>query len=117
MLINPVTSGISPLTIQLLLEELVEVDDWYTLGVALGVPVSQLKGIRESNPHDGRDRWKIEMFQLWLNSKPAASWADIIRAVEQLGHLSLAASLKSKYMSELTQQSSSGSGGNFSCML
>ena len=95
------------------MEELKEVNDWYTLGVALGVPVSQLKGIRESSPQDGRDRWKIEMFQLWLNSNPAASWADIIRAVEQLGHLTLAACLKSKYMSTLTQQSSSGSGGDF----
>ena len=90
-------ADVPPPTVQQLLVELGKVsDDWYTLGVALGVPVSSLRKIKM---HGGTvEQWKIDMFQLWLDLTPTASWKDITRVLEQLDHLTLAAGLKSKYL-------------------
>lgn len=98
------SADIPPLKVQQLVEQLQEVDDWHTLGVALGVPVPQLKEIERSNPKEGVRRWKVEMFQYWLNLNPTASWKDVTRALEVLGHLSLAARLKSDYVLQRGQQ-------------
>ena len=85
-------------TVQQLVKQLQEVDDWYTLGVALGVPVPRLREIQRSNQAEGVGRWKVDMFEYWLNLNPTASWKDVTRALEQLGHISLAARLKSEYV-------------------
>ena len=84
-----------------MLAELNEVVDWYTLGAVLGVRVRKLREIQESNNQGGVQRWKIDMFQSWLDSTPTASWEDVIRALEQLDHLTLAARLRSKYLGEV----------------
>ena len=97
-LILPNSVGIPPPTVQLLLEELRQVDDWYPLGVTLGVPTQKLRDIQTSNSQGGIQRWSIDMFQYWLKSTPTASWKDVISALEQLEHLTLAARLKAKYM-------------------
>ena len=85
------------MTVQLLLEELEQVGDWYSFGVALGVPVNKLRELQASDHQGGVSRWKIDTLQYWLDTTPTASWADITRALEQRGHLKLAARLKSKY--------------------
>ena len=97
-------ADIPPPTVQQLVEQLREVDDWFILGVALGVSVSQLKEIERSNQGEGVKRWKVEMFQYWLNLNPTASWKDVTSALEQLGFFSLAARLKSKYLWQRGQQ-------------
>ena len=90
-------ADISRPNVQLLLTELSEVaDDWFTLGVALGVRVSRLRGI-QANSREGERRWMIELFQSWLDSNPTASWKDVIGALEQLGHNTLATKLRSNY--------------------
>ena len=83
-----------------MLAELNEVDDWFTFGVALGVTVRKLREIQASNSQGGVRRWKIDMFQSWLDSTPTASWEDIIKALEQVDHVALAARLRSKYIGE-----------------
>ena len=72
-------------------------EDWYSLGVALGVRVRKLREIQASNSRSGIQRCKIDMFQSWLDSTPTASWEDVIRALEQLDHNSLAARLREEY--------------------
>ena len=87
-----------PPTVQQLLSELNEVDDWYTFGVVLGITVRKLREIQASNSQGRVQRWKIDMFQFWLDSTPTASWEGIIRALEQADHVTLAVKLRSKYL-------------------
>ena len=85
------------LTVQALLEELKEVDDWYLFGAYLGVPVYKLNEILSE--HRGVvERCKLNMLQYWLNTTMTASWRDIARAVEQMNRLTLAAKLKQKFL-------------------
>ena len=87
------------LTVQALLEELKEVDDWYLFGAYLGVPVYKLNDIQSE--HRGVvERCKLNMLQYWLNTTMTASWKDIARAVEQIDKLTLAARLKRNYLWE-----------------
>ena len=89
--------GTQLLTVQTLLEELKEVDDWYLFGAYLGVPVYKLNEIQSE--HRGIvERCKLNMLQYWLNTTMTASWRDIARAVEQMDRLTLAAKLKRKYL-------------------
>ena len=72
--------------------------DWYSLGVALLVPVSKLKEIMASSQQEGIARWRIDLLQYWLDSTPTASWSDMITALEKIGHYTLSARLRSKYL-------------------
>ena len=85
-------------TIFQLTTELIELNDWYSLGVALKVPPSKLKEIRQSAPQEGIQYWKIELLQYWLDSTPDASWNDIIVALKTIGHHTLSARLREKYI-------------------
>ena len=85
-------------TVQLLIKELKELDDWYVFGVVLDIPVKKLRTIKSSNPHGGVEVWLIDMFQYWLNNNVDASWVEIVRALEQTDQIVLAASLKRKYL-------------------
>ena len=100
-------TGIPPPSVKLLARELSDVDNWYQLGTVLGVPPEQLDEIRRSSPVGGTGEWRIAMFKAWLNSKPNASWLDVIEAVKSkpLRHIALAAILKSKYMQKTTEPS------------
>ena len=62
-------TGITTPTIHQFTEELAGMNDWYSLGVALLVPVSKLKEITTSSPKEG-----------------TAWWSDIITALEKTGH-------------------------------
>ena len=97
MLVNP-PADIPVPTVQLLIKELNDVDDWYMFGVILGVPVSQLKKIKSSNPHGGVERWLVDMFDYWIkNSDP--SWREIFEALASLKRRDLAAQVEKKYLS------------------
>ena len=98
-------TDIPPLSVQLLATELNDVDNWYQLGAVLGVPPKRLDEIRKSSPVGGTGEWKIAMLQDWMDSKPDASWVDVIVAVKSLRHLALAAILKSKYVPKTTEPS------------
>ncbi len=50
-------------------------DDWYELGLALGIPVDTLEGI-DSNKNSNQDCLR-EMLTHWLRSSPSCTWSDI----------------------------------------
>ena len=89
-------------TIDQLTEELAGMSDWYSLGVALLVPVSKLQEIMASSLQGGIARWRIDLLQYWLDSTPTASWSDIITALEKIGHHTLSTGLRSKYLPSAT---------------
>ena len=98
---HAVHAGITRPTIHQLTEELADVN-WHSLGMALLVPVSKLSAITASHPQGGTARWKIELLQYWLDSTPTASWSDIIKALEKIGHGTLSARLKTEYLPSAT---------------
>ena len=91
-------------TIFQLTTELIEMMDWYSLGVALRVHPNKLQEIQKSCPQEGIQRWRIDMLQHWLNSTPDASWNDIIAALKTIGHHTLSAKLREKYNLPLAGQ-------------
>ena len=95
-------TGITTPTIHQLTEELAGMNDWYSLGVALLVPVSKLKEIKSSSPQEGIAQWRIDLLQYWLDSTPTASWSDIITALEKIGHHTLSARLRTKYLPSIS---------------
>ena len=88
-------------TLQCLLEELKDVDNWFLLGIFLGVPVKQLQKI-ESLHRGEIERCKIDMLQYWLDNNVNASWKDVVRALEQTNQLVLAETVKHKYLLSAT---------------
>ena len=84
-------------TIWELTAELIDMNDWYSLGVALRVHPNKLQEIQKLSPLEGIQRWRIDLLQYWLNSAPNASWNDIIVALESIGHHTLSARLQHKY--------------------
>ena len=95
-------TGITKPTIYQLTEELLHMNDWYSLGVSLLVPVSKLQEIVTMSPQGGTARWRIDLLQYWLDSTPTASWSDIITALEKIGHRTLSSNLRSKYLLSTT---------------
>jgi len=62
---------------------LVEVIDWHTLGIRLGVPVNVLKNIEQSYPMNN-ERRKNEMLSAWLQISPFARWRDVAKALHEM---------------------------------
>ena len=91
-------------TIFQLTAELIEMMDWYSLGVALRIHPNKLLEIQKLSPLEGIQRWRIDLLQHWLNSTPDASWNDIIVALKTIGHHTLSAKLREKYISPLAGQ-------------
>ena len=110
LLVNP-TVDIPLPTVHLLVKELKEVKSWYMFGVALDIPVSELKAIRSSNPQDGVEGWLVDMFDYWLKSNTDASWKKIVQALEDTEHRVLAARVKHKYLSSLAPANTVGKRG------
>ena len=96
------TTGITKPTIHQLTEELLDMNDWYSLGVFLLVPVSKLQEIMTMSSQGGTARWRIDLLQYWLDSTPTASWSDIITALEKIGHRTLSSNLRLKYLLSTT---------------
>ena len=85
-------------TLKELFEELKKVKKWFVLGVFLDVPVDQLEKIESSHQQKDLERCMIDMLQYWLDNKVSASWKDVVRALEQIDQLVLAATVKQKYL-------------------
>ena len=86
------------LTVQQVIKELKKLDDWFVFGVALDVPVSELRKIESSCPRGSVERCKIETIQYWLDNNADASWKELARALELIDQLVLAATVKHKYL-------------------
>ena len=80
-----------------MLQHLNEVkNDWFMIGIALGVPLTKLREIEASYTKEGR--CLLEMVQYWLDTTPAACWEQVARALKQVNQLTLAATIKQKYL-------------------
>ena len=74
-----------------LLEETDQLTDWYTFGVFLKMPSEDLKDIENRFASTaGLKRCKIELFTLWLQRNPNASWDQIAQALEKVDQIALA---------------------------
>ena len=72
------------------------VSDWNRLGLELELDFYDLDIIEKDN-HGDRKRQALKMFQLWLNSKPDASYEQLIKALREVGDEAVASSLCTKY--------------------
>ena len=73
-------------------------NEWFMFGIALGVPLTKLREIEALYTKEGLGRCKLEMAQYWLDTTPAACWEQVARALEQVNQLTLAATIKQKYL-------------------
>ena len=82
-----------------MLQHLNEVrNEWFMIGIALGVRLIKLREIEASYTKEGMMRCMLEMVQYWLDTTPAACWEQVARALEQVNQLTLAATIKQKYL-------------------
>ena len=61
-------SEVTKLSLSLLLSKLLLVVDWEVLGLHLNIPKHELEKIRRQFFHEGVERCKAEMFDLWLKT-------------------------------------------------
>ena len=83
------------LSINLLVEELSGVTEWYTLGVYLGLTENEIKEIEQD--HDGTARRRMAVLNKWLKKETDPSWLILISALEKMSETSLAKQLRKKY--------------------
>ena len=106
-------------SLQDILHHLDEVrSDWFSIGLVLWVKMAKLREIEQRYlMTDGTRRCLAEMIQHWLYSDPSACWERLVRALEQLDLLTLAAAIKQKHLWEASESvvSSSQSIQWFSC--
>ena len=72
-------------------------DNWFTFGIMLGVPVPQLKKIKSHNQGDA-ELCTIDMLQYWLDNKLDPKWNEVILALEEADKVVLAAQIKQEYV-------------------
>ena len=73
------------MTLQNIDKILIEVVDWHTLGIKLGLPVHTLRGIEINYSVHGLDRKRHEMISSWLNYDTEASWDKLASALKEMG--------------------------------
>ena len=73
-----------------------QVSNWNRLGLALELDSYDLETIEKDN-HGDRKQQALKMFQHWLNSKPDASYEQLIKALCEVGDKTVASSLCLKY--------------------
>ena len=83
------------LAINLLVEELTGVTEWYTLGLFLGLTENEIKEIEQD--HEGTARRRMAVLNKWLKKETDPSWLIVISALERMSETSLANQLKKKY--------------------
>lgn len=75
----------TPLTLQNIDKILIEVLDWHTLGINLGLPVHILDTIRIDYSAYGVARQKQEMISSWLKYDTETSWDKLARTLNEMG--------------------------------
>ena len=74
--------------------ELVEVTEWFQLGVQLGVPLFKLKAIKNDYPQN--QHREVEMLDFWCCNTAEVSWIELAKAVKEMGYVVLAEKLRRK---------------------
>ena len=80
-----------------LCNELATVEEWYVLGIQLGLRPDQLAEIELSHPTAGVGRWRSEMLSKWLCTVPNASWKDVVDALLGIKENTVANTIMAKY--------------------
>ena len=79
-----------------ILIDIKEVTDWYSLGIQLEIPTSNLQPI-EKNYGSNAERCKIEVIDFCLRNVQNFTWNKLAQAVEGLGgHAKVVQTLKAK---------------------
>lgn len=82
-------------TLQALINELVLVENWYKLGVNLGLQEHQLCEIEKK--HHDNSHCKTEMLDHWLGNAKNPNWKALFDALCQMGEYTVALTIKTKY--------------------
>ena len=77
---------------------LMEVLDWHTLGVKLGIPDHSLAEIQINYSAYGIGRQKQEMITTWLQYDTEASWDKLANALKEMGKHVAAAKIWNVYV-------------------
>lgn len=85
------------LNVQNLSRVLVQVTDWHTLGITLGVLPHKLKTIEKNHPLD-TERCKNEMLTMWLQMLPTPRWRNIVKALHDMDYHALAKKVHREYV-------------------
>ena len=64
--------------------ELHEINNWYLLGIQLGVDTSKLDQF-EANHRGDVERCKVDVVQHWLSNVDIPTWRSLADAVQRLG--------------------------------
>ena len=73
-----------------------QVSDWNRLGLALKLDSYDLDIIKKDHPNNTKSQ-TYEMFDHWLKIQPDASYEQLIKALHEIGHETVAISLCKKY--------------------
>ena len=70
-------------------------EEWYSLGQALGISNQELENIQKTEAN--AFKCKAQMFRLWLQNDPVASWEKLATALEDIHKTELANELRSHH--------------------
>ena len=71
---------------------------WYSLGQALGISVQEIENIQKTEAN--AFKCKAQMFRLWLQNDPVASWEKLAIALEDINKTELANELRSHHCND-----------------
>ena len=83
--------------------KLTDVDQWFSLGIQLSVPIADLKKIDVNYSY--LDRKKAEMLFKWQRLGKGVSWLSLIRALNGIEEIGLARTLASQLGKQSVSQS------------
>ena len=70
---------------------------WNKLGIAFGLTVNDLDGIKKGNPHDSMDEWMTKMLDMKMSRSPNFGWSNIIKALKAIKCETLAESIRQEH--------------------
>ena len=73
-------------------------EEWYSLGQALGISVQELENIQKTEPN--AFKCKAQMFRLWLQNDPVASWEKLATALQDINKTDLASEVQSHHWTD-----------------
>ena len=71
------------------------VNEWFRLGLELGVPPSTLETIKYNHPTDV-EACKVKMVEQWLK-QPGSQWYSLVEALNEIGLKYIANKIAEKY--------------------
>ena len=71
-------------TVESLIQELKNVEDWFDLGLILKVPKGRLTSFQSDDSTTGSGGPMAKMLEYWLVKNPGATWQDLIDALEKM---------------------------------